>query len=363
MTPARRWLLVAVVAVLVTAPTLLVTHWPAKASDLTAVELRARISDSAKLSWSGQAKTRGTLQVPTSSSFSGVSRLLSDQSDLRVWWRDGTHWRVDRTRASGESDLYRYGGLVTTWRFESEKATITPHSSVRLPDDSDVLPSTLAARMLAGAKPTELSRLPARRIAGHDSPGLRLEPADPRSTIRRVDIWADEASGLPTRVEVYAAGSGRPVLSTELTELDLSAPPESVTRFNAPEGVRLRFQRAIDDAAGANAFAPFIPPQTLAGLERGGEIDGRGAVGIYGRGPTAMIAIPLRHNVAHALSAQLRKSKASTESNAGTSLAVGPLSVLVTFDRRGATLLAGTVTPETLDRAAADVRENGAYYR
>ncbi len=49
----------------------------------------------------------------------------------------------------------------------------------------------------------ELSRLPARRVAGRSAAGLRLVPADPASTIARVDVWADEASGLPLRVEVY----------------------------------------------------------------------------------------------------------------------------------------------------------------
>jgi hypothetical protein len=363
MTPARRWLLVAVVSVLVTAPTFLVAHWPAKASDLSAVQVRARIAASAKLAWSGRATTRGTLQVPTSESFSSVAGLLSEDTDLRVWWHDSTHWRVDRTRVSGESDLYRFGGLVTTWRFESERASITPYSSIRLPDESDVLPSRLAARMLSGAKPSELSRLPARRIAGHDSAGLRLRPADTRSTIDHVDIWADEDSGVPTRVEVYDAKHRVPVLSTRLTALDLGTPPASVVQFHAPDGVKVYFDRAIDDAAGANAFAPFIPPDTVAGLPRGGSLEARGGVGVYGRGPTAVIAIPLRSNIASALRDQLRKSKSATDTEGGTGLAVGPLSVLLSGHRGDAILLAGTVTPATLERAAADVREHGSFFR
>ncbi|MEP6815690.1 MAG: hypothetical protein ABI873_09085 [Marmoricola sp.] len=364
MTPARRWLLVAVVAVLVTAPAALLAHWPASASNLTAVELRAKIGASAKLGWSGQATTRGTLQVPKTDSFSGLAGLLSEDTDLRVWWRDDTHWRVDQTRVSGESDQYRYGGLVTTWRFESEQASITPYSPVRLPDVSDVLPSTLAARMLSGARPAELTRLPAQRVAGHNSAGLRLNPADPRSTIGHVDIWADESSGVPTRVQVYAAGRPRlPVLSTRLIELHVGPPAESVTKFQAPDGVRASFHEVIDEAAGANAFAPFIPPDSIAGLHRSGSLDKRGAVGVYGRGPTAIIAIPLRDEVASALRDQLRKSRSSTETTGGTGLAVGPLTVLLPDGRRGAVLLAGTVTPATLELAAADVRAHGQFFR
>ncbi|MGI9157586.1 MAG: hypothetical protein ACR2FG_13295 [Marmoricola sp.] len=363
MTAARRWLLVAVVAVLVTAPPVLLAHWPARVSSLSAVEVTARIQKSAGLPWSGQATTRGTLQVPKTDSFGDVARLLSDESQLRVWWHDGSHWRVDRTRASGESDLIRDGGLVTQWRFESEKATVTPYSTVRLPDESDVLPSTLAARMLSGAKPSELSRLPTRRVAGHSSAGLRLDPADARSTIDHVDIWADEGSGLPTRVAVYAVGRPRPVLTTRLTTLDLSAPPISVTQFQPADGVTLSFNRTIDEAAGANAFAPFVPPDSAAGLARRGDRTALGAVGVYGQGPTAIIAIPLRGNVASALRTQLRKSTSTTETPAGTGLTVGPLSVLVPPGRYGAVLLAGTVTPATLENAAADVRAHGRFVR
>lgn len=361
MTPARRWLLVAVVAVLVTTPALLRAHWPAQASSLSAVEIRARIQQSAELSWSGQATTRGTLQVPVTSSFSAVAGLLSDESQLRVWWHDGAHWRVDQTRPTGESDLIRDGGLATQWRFESEKATVTPYSTVRLPDKSDVLPPTLAARMLSGAKPSELSRLPARRVAGHDSAGLRLDPADTRSTIDHVDIWADEGSGLPTQVEVYAEGRPRPVLATQLTDLDLGVPPASVTQFHAPQGVKVSFRGAIDAAAGANAFAPFVPPSSVAGLARRGEPSDLGAVGVYGRGPTAIIAIPLRGNIAAALRTQLRKSGSSTDTAEGTGLSVGPLSVLVPPGHYGAVLLAGTVTPATLEEAASDVRAHGRF--
>jgi outer membrane lipoprotein-sorting protein len=356
MTSPVRWLLVVVVAALVTTPLALGHLRPAQATSLSATELLAMVHRSAGAGWSGEVHTQGALQVPVSDSFSGVTRLLGDETTLRVWWRDSKHWRVDRTRASGESDLVRNGDATSTWSYESEKVTFTPYSTIRLPDESDVLPSTLAARLLSGAQPRELARIRDRRVAGIASAGLRLVPADPRSTIARVDVWVDEKSGLPTQVEVYADGRRQPVLSTEVTALHVGTPAASTVAFHVAAGVRVEHRRALDEAAGANAFAPFQPPAVVAGLPRRGSGADLGAVGIYGRGPTALIAFPLRTEIAIDLRKQLLRSKKTHETDAGVGIEAGPLSVLLTRGVHAAYLLTGTVTPETLVAAAADLR-------
>ena len=357
MTPAVRWLLVLVVAALVLAPTAVLHLRPVQGASIGAAALADKVREAGTLAWSGEVATRGALQVPVSDSFSGVARLFGDSTTLRVWWDDDKHWRVDRTRASGETDLFRDGDDTVKWIYESEKATFTPYSNVRLPDEADVLPPTLAARLLSGAHAGELSRLPSRRIAGHDSAGLRLVPSDTRSTIARADIWADQESGLPTRVEVYADKRTQPVLTTEATSLHVGAPDAKTLRFRTPAGVRIDHSRALDEAAGANAFAPFQPPEKVAGLARRGSPEDLGAVGIYGRGPTALIAFPLRTFVASELRDQLLRSKRSHENGTGVGIEVGPLSVLLTRGDHADYLLAGTVTPKTLVKASADVRD------
>ena len=357
MTPAVRWLLVLVVAALVLAPTAVLHLLPVQGSSIGAAALADKVREAGTLAWSGEVATRGALQVPVSDSFSGVARLFGDSTTLRVWWDDEKHWRVDRTRASGETDLFRDGDDTVKWSYESEKATFTPYSNVRLPDEADVLPPTLAARLLSGARAGELSRLPSRRIAGHDSAGLRLVPSDTRSTIARADIWADHESGLPTRVEVYADKRTQPVLTTEATSLHVGAPDAKTLRFRTPAGVRIDHSRALDEAAGANAFAPFQPPEKVAGLARRGSPEDLGAVGIYGRGPTALIAFPLRTFVASELRDQLLRSKRSHENGSGVGIEVGPLSVLLTRGDHADYLLAGTVTPKTLVKASVDVRD------
>ena len=358
MIPAARWLVVALLAIGVASPPTLLRLWPAGDSSISATALASRIDRSAALGWSGEVRSTGSLEVPlTGSTFGGVARLLGERSDLRVWWRDAEHYRVDRIRTSGEQDLVREGDRTVRWSYESGTATFTPYSPVRLPDDADVVPSALAKRLLAGARAGELSRLPSRRVAGRDAAGLRLVPADDRSTISRVEVWADQETGLPLRVDAYAAGNARrPVLTTEAISFDPGRPAASTTSYSLAGGIKLRRAYALDEAAGANAFAPFALPDRVADLPRRGRPEDFKAVGVYGRGPVAVLGVPLRGSVARGLRDQLRQSAASREQGDTVALEVGPLSVLLVYaGDRGGLLLTGTVTPATLQTAAEDL--------
>jgi hypothetical protein len=355
MFTGARWAVVSTVALVLAAAPLAPKVVPAHDTSITASKLYARIMASDDLGWSGEVRSLGSVQVPlTGSTFGGVSRLLGEQTELRVWWRGSDDWRIDRLRTTGESDLVRDGGLTVRWNYEDNKVSFTPYSPIRLPDDVDVVPVSLADRLLAGAHARELSRLPAQRVAGHNAPGLRLVPSDKRSTITRVDVWADESSGLPLAVKVYGAAR-TPVLSTELTSFDPGKPTAAKVDFRLSHSLDFSRGVALDAAAGANAFAPFVPPASVAGLPRRGKAEDFGAVGVYGRGPTAVLAVPLRESVARGLRAQLRSSATSRDTGPGVAMEVGPLSVLLERVRNANFLLAGTVTPETLVKAADDL--------
>ena len=347
-----RWLVVLLAAAALVATPLAVGARPAVASDVAAPELAGRVQRSATVAWSGYVESTGTLQVPDSDSFANLAQLLGEDNDLRVWWRGADDWRVDRIRSTGETDLFRRGGASVRWVFESETATVTPVSAVRLPDASDLLPPTLGRALLQGVRAEELVRLPARRVAGVDAPGLRLTPAGPAASLDHVDLWADPESGLAVRVDLYGPGAVRPLLTTALRTLDVGLPPASTTLFVPPDDVTVTYDDSVDVAAAANAFAPFDLPATLAGLPSRDGAD-PGAVGIYGRGPTTVLALPLRGQVARPLRERLRASATAADSGLGTLAPLGPVSLLLTRDRgRGVLLLAGTVTPETLERAA-----------
>jgi len=351
-----RWLVVFVtLAALVVAP-LAIAARPAAGSTIPAVVLAERVQASATVAWSGFVESSGSLQVPDSASFAGLAQLLGEDNDLRVWWRGPQSWRVDRIRSTGEADLIRVGANTYHWVFESETATVSPVSTIRLPDASDLLPPTLARELLQGALPAELTRLPARRISGVDAAGLRLVPHDRATTVGHVDIWADPTTGLPLQVELFGIGEPRPVLTTTTSDLVLGAPADSTTEFVPADGVELNYDESVDVAAAANAFARFDLPQSLGGLTSRSGAD-PGAVGVYGRGATTLIALPLRGQVAGPLRERIRSSAAARDDGAGTFLAAGPIGLLITTDRGGGSgfLLAGTVTAATLERAAADL--------
>ena len=67
--------------------------------------------------------------------------------------------------------------------YETQRVTRVPDLPVRLPRHEDLLPPLLAERVLDGARPDELGRLPTRRVAGRLAVGIRLTPGSAQSTI------------------------------------------------------------------------------------------------------------------------------------------------------------------------------------
>jgi hypothetical protein len=185
---SARWLAVILTAAAFVAAPLLMSARPATPSDISATELAGRVRQSAGVGWSGYVEASGTLQVPDNESFATLAQILGEKTQLRVWWRNGGDWRVDRIRATGETDLFRQQGYTVRWVFESQTATFSPVSKIRLPDASDLLPPTLARGLMQGARNDELSRLPTRRVAGIEAPGLRLTPDEPATTVAHIDI-------------------------------------------------------------------------------------------------------------------------------------------------------------------------------
>ena len=356
----RRWLIVvATAAALVLVPVAIAAR-PVAAFHQSAAELADRVRASATVPWSGLVETTGTLQLPDSASFANVAQLMGDSNRLRVWWRGADDWRVDRIRSTGERDLFQNGGRSIRWVFESQSATISPVSTVRLPDAYDVLPTVLARSMLQAARENELTRLPARRVAGIDAPGLRLVPHEEGTTIAHVDLWADPQTGLALQVELYGVTDRRPVLNTTVVDFHRGLPPATTTRFVPAAGVKLAYEDSIDVAAAANAFAAYDLPISVAGLPSRTGSD-PGAVGTYGRGPTTVFVLALRAQVAGPLRRQLRASPSAQRTQVGTISSVGPIGLLVTPGRfgplepGGGFLLAGTVTSEVLERAAGQL--------
>lgn len=340
------------VALLVATP-FVVRAWPVPESELTAPELASAIRASDDQPYQGLVRSRGGVELPTDDSLEGAAKLLGRDGTLRVWWSGSDAWRLATLRTTGETDLLHQAGMNLRWVYESKNVTLYPDTPIRLPTSADVLPPVLAERVLQGARPDEVERLPTERIAGRAAAGLRLTPADEQSSVGRVDIWADVETGLPLRVELYG-DTGPAALSTTFADLSLGEPDDEVFAFEPPEDSRVRYEDVIDAAAAADSYADRIVPENLAGLEPRARTFG--SVGLYGRGPTVLLALPLRHDDAHDLREELATRPGSACLDAGQTVATGPLNLMVTDPSDNPWLLAGTVNRTALVDAARDLR-------
>ena len=348
------------VAALVTLP-LAVGALPARDAQVSAAGLLARVQRSGDAGYSGYAEAVGGLRLPLTEDFSALTDLFGDRTRLRVWWRGEQDWRVDALAPTGETSLRRDFDGLWTWEYERGTAIRTTEPGVRLPRGADLDPAALGRRLLSEARPGEVSRLPARRVAGRSAPGLRLRPADPGTTIDRVDGWADAATGIALRVEVHGAGSARPVVETSFLDVDLSLPAAGATAFLPPYPGRTRRELNPDAAAAINVFSRVVPPTVLAGLPVRQRVEGLGSVGTYGTGLTVLVAVPLPGRISRPLQEQLARTPGARLTGGSVSggaihLTVGPLSLLLTSPPgRRSWLLTGTVTAETLDRTATEI--------
>jgi hypothetical protein len=358
MTAARRWWCVGIGVLLLVATPMLVRALPVSDQAVSARALLHLVEGSRGVSFSGETESVGTVGLPANDELSSLTDLLSDTNRVRVWWRTPDVWRVATVRPTGETDLVHSRGRMFRWVFESRSVTVIPDVPVRLPNTADLLPNELARRMLAGAAPAELTRLPSRRVAGRDALGLRLTPADTQAAIGRVDVYADPRSGLPLRVELYARGSLTPALTSRFIDLSLGRPSAHDVGFRAPRDANVQYDEVVDLAAAADRFAARIPPRTLAGLPPRQSF--RGSVGVYGRGPTVLIAVPLWSRTADRVRENLRRGPGVRRLDEGLLVAAPPLRMLLAQPEPndGSWLLAGTVTQQALIDAANELKRH-----
>jgi hypothetical protein len=356
-----RWLVVLVgVGVLLATPSL-VGLLPGRAAAISARDLFTRIGRSVATPYSGYAYATGGLALPVTGQFDSLARLLGGSTRMRVWWRSARDWRVDSIAATGEVGQHRTLTGLWTWDYEDNRVTLDQgllNPAVRLPVAADLLPSALARRLLTDATSAELTTLPSRRVAGRDTQGLRLRPADRRTTISHVDVWADAASGIPLRVDVVGARSAAPTMSSQFTDFSTAVPSASVTAFSPPDPSRVRLRGVPDLVAFISRFGDVVPPATLAGLPRNDALRPDGAIGVYGRGVTELVVVPLPAGQAGGVRRQLATAPGVADTPAGLALTVGPLGLLLAKEDDLATawLLTGTVTAATMTAAAAELR-------
>ncbi len=357
MTSRGRWTIVVIVAAAFALLPYVASRLPVGRSSITAAALLAKIRSSADVPFSGYAATRGALSLPAVDGFGNLAALFGGSSNLRLWWRGSDNWRVDAITLTGESDIAQDTGGLWQWAYESDHVSRSGLPSARVPRADDLAPGSLARRLLAQATINEVTRIPNARVAGQQVPGIELVPKESQSTITRVDVWALPSSGLPVRVAVHGRSNDGAIVSSTLLDLSTALPAAASTRFSPPPGVRVDRSPITDVVGGLNRYVHASLPAGLAGFARAsGSIGGNGSVGVYGRGVTEFVTLPLPPRFADDVAATLVGSSAGATGGART-MATGPLTVRLTpRDVTGARwLLAGTVDAATLARAGAQL--------
>jgi hypothetical protein len=373
-----RWVAaLGLIAVLASLP-YAVGQLPAGGSAVTASSLLGRVQASAAIGYSGYAESTGSLALPvTTGEFSSVADLFGSTTQLRVWWRGAQDWRVDEVTASGEQDLHAKGSDLWSWDYESNTADLdrgAVASSAHLPRPDDLVPASLARRLLAEAQPNEVQRIASKRVAGDEAAGLRYVPSAPQSTISQVDVWALPGSGLPVEVAVSGRSGGPAIVSTTMLDLTTGLPAASTTAFTPPPGAKVVQEQAPDLLALADRLQSLPVPVDLGGLPRDSISPPSSAVTVYGSGVTVLVAIPIFGRTGNQIRDELTKAVGSAKTRDGITTSIGAINLLLsnpastglitgpgfTFRPRVSWLLVGTVTSPTLEQAGADIVAAGS---
>jgi hypothetical protein len=350
----RRWLLVAAGAAgLVGAGAF---TGPAAATDVDPTLLRGRIIG-ADPAYVGLVECSGQLGLPEIPRLASVIGLLTGRTRIRAHVAAADRWRVDELTPVGERDVYHLGDTEYIWDFGSDQLTRVV-GTPQLPRPADLLPPTLARRLLRLAAGDPVRPLPARRVAGRSAAGVRLSPTDPDTTVGPVDIWADPATALPLRVEV-SARSGPPLLISELTDVQDRAPDPADLVPTVPPGAGAITASADDVGSALRVLNAPPAPDRLAGRDRNTAIGiGLPGVGRYGAGLAVFALIPVGRDVAEQAIAGAAAAGGSAVEvpNGRAALVTTPLvAVGVRACGRGGSLLIGTVAPAVLQQALREL--------
>jgi hypothetical protein len=319
-------------------------------TDVSKDELIRRILDSGSVPFRGVAQSTARLGLPDVPRAGRLVALFSETTRMRAWVAGPARWRVDALTPIGERDTYRDPRGTWIWDSSDRSALrVEGEGAVRFARPADLLPPELGRRMIAAARPEEVSVLPARRVAGIAAAGLRLTPQARDTTIALVDLWADPATGLPLQVEVSGRGTSGPLLISSFLEFERKPPPD-LLEFSLPPDAEVSSTSAPDFASAVEHFSPFVLPDDIGGVPRRMEVGGAAAT--YGRGFSlvAVLALPERFSPAAELAALPTKAGPF-----GRALTIGtPLLNGMLFENGGvAYVLGGSVDLAVLERFAA----------
>jgi hypothetical protein len=352
----RRYLVVIVVIGLLAGLPAIVASWPVSTGTASASTLLTRIRASDTIAYSGLASSSGQLALPNLGIGPDVTALLSSTNRLRVWWVGPDRYRVDRETAGGESDVYRNGDTTLTWDSERSIAVQSRGTpQIPLPGPQDALPGSLTRRLLAQAKPEDVTVGGARRIARQPARELIWHPHDKRSLIGEVRAWVDVDTGFPYGVEIRAVGGKARAFSSSFLDVSLQRPDPAPLQVDPCQDPTAICQPPSGDGFDSNT-SPVALAKTIGGLVQRSPMDP--LVATYGEGASVVAVSAFDPESARNLRASIDApgrppihGKFGEGSLIETPLVTG---LIFSTDTEGYLLL-GTVTRAQLEAMALDL--------
>jgi len=238
----------------------------------------------------------GLPKLPQVGNPTSLTSLLTGSHTIKVYWQDGTHFRLAMPSTLSETDLIRNG--TTGWLWESESNTVTKFSLADKPPtgssadkaraaklrkaaaqaeaNAPQTPQQAAADALAVVGPTTVVSVQSTlTVAGEPAYQLVLAPKDSRSTIGSVRIAIDGKTSVPLRVQVFAKGASSPAFQVGYTDIEYVTPDPANFNFTPPPGA------TIDDTT--KPQAPGTTPKEPALT---------GTFGTYGKNWLSVAEVP-----------------------------------------------------------------------
>ncbi|HYQ76682.1 hypothetical protein [Cellulomonas sp.] len=293
LSPRARWAVPGVVAVAVAAA----VGVPALASsgdaDLPAVtpqELLSRVADAEPTPVQGTVVYTARLglpELPAEMTGADPLNLLGGSSTLRVWSDGAERSRVSLLGATSEYSVVHDG--AEAWTYSSTDDAVTHYTL----DPADVAryqaladraaagpgadlptPEAAAAQVLALAeRDADVSVDSPTTVAGRDAYQLVVSPTDDATLVSRVVVAVDAATSQPLRVQTWSTSDGAaPSLEVGFTDVQLTAPDDSVLAFSAPAGATT--EEVVVPLPDVPEDAP--EPGTVPALPEGVAVSGSG---------------------------------------------------------------------------------------
>ncbi|MHA6523782.1 LolA family protein [Tessaracoccus sp. G1721] len=251
-----------VVAVGLLAQPLLASGEGSNLPDLTAEELVAKVMDAEPQAMSGTVVHTARLGLPdllfTEATGADPMSLLGGSSTLRLWTDGAERARVSLLGTMSEYSVVADGTDVWTYSSSDDEVvryTVSDADRARLEAMGEEAreealakqaelptPQEAAAEVLAKVEEHSTVRVDSQvSVAGRDAYQLVITPDTDGTLVDHVVLAVDGETMTPLRVQTWSTqDETAPAVEVSFTDVDFSAPAESVFEFSTPAGATQR---------------------------------------------------------------------------------------------------------------------------